>query len=201
MVKLLTDGSGRGRPGANHRRECAGPKGDEATMSMLARINGEGTLTVRATKAASDTVLAKIIRMVGDAHARRAAGRAMGGEVRPHLHAGIVMAARHCQLPCCRRAFSRGGAWGYLVLQRTRAAGDRLPVCLWSSRLRSPSSPRSPPQRAPWCADQGRGICRSAPGKHHCTGHGQDRHDHHGRARGRGGASAWRRASAHAISE
>ena len=35
-------------------------------------INGEGTLTVRATRAASDTVLAKIIRMVGDAHARRA---------------------------------------------------------------------------------------------------------------------------------
>jgi len=35
-------------------------------------INGEGTLTVRATKTASDTVLAKIIRMVGDAHARRA---------------------------------------------------------------------------------------------------------------------------------
>lgn len=35
-------------------------------------INGEGTLTVRATKAASDTVVAKIIRMVGDAHARRA---------------------------------------------------------------------------------------------------------------------------------
>ena len=35
-------------------------------------INGEGTLTVRATRAASDTVLAKIIRMVGDAHTRRA---------------------------------------------------------------------------------------------------------------------------------
>lgn len=35
-------------------------------------INGEGTLTVRAIKEASDTVLAKIIRMVGDAHARRA---------------------------------------------------------------------------------------------------------------------------------
>ena len=35
-------------------------------------INGEGTLTVRATKAASGTMLAKIIRMVGDAHARRA---------------------------------------------------------------------------------------------------------------------------------
>ncbi len=35
-------------------------------------INGEGTLKICATKTASDTVLAKIIRMVGDAHARRA---------------------------------------------------------------------------------------------------------------------------------
>ncbi|WP_299832044.1 cation-translocating P-type ATPase [uncultured Roseobacter sp.] len=35
-------------------------------------INGEGTLTVWATKAASDTVLSKIIRMVGDAYSRRA---------------------------------------------------------------------------------------------------------------------------------
>ena len=35
-------------------------------------INGEGTLTVRATKSASDTVLSKIIRMVGDAHSKRA---------------------------------------------------------------------------------------------------------------------------------
>jgi len=35
-------------------------------------INGEGTLTVRATKTATGTVLSKIIRMVGDAHSRRA---------------------------------------------------------------------------------------------------------------------------------
>ncbi|MCD9147350.1 heavy metal translocating P-type ATPase [Pseudophaeobacter sp. MA21411-1] len=35
-------------------------------------INGEGSLTVAASKAASDTVLAKITRMVGEAHARRA---------------------------------------------------------------------------------------------------------------------------------
>ncbi len=35
-------------------------------------INGEGTLTVQATKSASDTVLSKIIRMVGDAHSKRA---------------------------------------------------------------------------------------------------------------------------------
>ncbi|RMH48630.1 MAG: cation-translocating P-type ATPase [Alphaproteobacteria bacterium] len=35
-------------------------------------INGEGTLIVRATKPATDTVLARIIRMVSDAHSRRA---------------------------------------------------------------------------------------------------------------------------------
>ena len=35
-------------------------------------INGEGTLTVRVTQVASDTVLSKVIRMVGDAHSRRA---------------------------------------------------------------------------------------------------------------------------------
>ncbi|PHS22329.1 MAG: heavy metal translocating P-type ATPase [Robiginitomaculum sp.] len=35
-------------------------------------VNGEGTLIVRASKIAGDTVLARIIRMVGDAHSRRA---------------------------------------------------------------------------------------------------------------------------------
>ncbi len=35
-------------------------------------INGEGSLTIEASKLAADTVLAKIIRMVGEAHARRA---------------------------------------------------------------------------------------------------------------------------------
>ncbi|PHQ85322.1 MAG: heavy metal translocating P-type ATPase [Thalassobium sp.] len=35
-------------------------------------INGVGTLTVKATKPASDTVLSRIIRMVGEAHSRRA---------------------------------------------------------------------------------------------------------------------------------
>ena len=35
-------------------------------------INGDGTLTVEATKAAEDTMLARIIHMVEDAHARRA---------------------------------------------------------------------------------------------------------------------------------
>lgn len=35
-------------------------------------VNGDGTLTIRATKAARDTTLARIIRMVEEAHARRA---------------------------------------------------------------------------------------------------------------------------------
>lgn len=35
-------------------------------------INGEGTLTVESTKAASDTTLARITQMVGEAHSRRA---------------------------------------------------------------------------------------------------------------------------------
>uniref|UniRef100_UPI00404896A4 heavy metal translocating P-type ATPase n=1 Tax=Yoonia sp. TaxID=2212373 RepID=UPI00404896A4 len=35
-------------------------------------INGDGSLTVRATKLAGDTVLSRIIRMVGEAHSRRA---------------------------------------------------------------------------------------------------------------------------------
>lgn len=35
-------------------------------------INGDGTLTVEATKAADDTTLARIIRMVEEAHSRRA---------------------------------------------------------------------------------------------------------------------------------
>lgn len=43
--------------------------GDEV---FAGTINGDGTLTIRATKPATDTVLAKITRMVGDAHARRA---------------------------------------------------------------------------------------------------------------------------------
>ena len=44
-------------------------QGDEV---FAGTINGEGTLTVEATKPASDTVLARITRMISDAHERRA---------------------------------------------------------------------------------------------------------------------------------
>ncbi|MCV0425629.1 MAG: cadmium-translocating P-type ATPase [Roseibium sp.] len=43
--------------------------GDEV---FAGTINGDGSLTIRATKLATDTVLAKITRMVSDAHSRRA---------------------------------------------------------------------------------------------------------------------------------
>ncbi len=43
--------------------------GDEV---FAGTVNGEGTLIIRATKRAGDTVLAQIIKMVGEAHARRA---------------------------------------------------------------------------------------------------------------------------------
>lgn len=45
---------------------------DSGDTVYAGSINGDGSLTVEATKLASDTVLAKITRMVGDAHARRA---------------------------------------------------------------------------------------------------------------------------------
>ena len=67
----VVEGAGAVDPAPITGESALYPKelGDEVYAGT---INGEGTLTVRATKAASDTVLAKIIRMVGDAHARRA---------------------------------------------------------------------------------------------------------------------------------
>jgi Cd2+/Zn2+-exporting ATPase len=67
----VTDGAGAVDQAPITGESALVPKepGDEVYAGT---INGEGTLTVRATKAASDTVLAKIVRMVGDAHARRA---------------------------------------------------------------------------------------------------------------------------------
>ncbi len=67
----VTDGAGAVDQAPITGESALVPKevGDEVYAGT---INGEGTLTVRATKAASDTVLSKIIRMVGDAHARRA---------------------------------------------------------------------------------------------------------------------------------
>ncbi|MEL6219022.1 MAG: cation-translocating P-type ATPase [Pseudomonadota bacterium] len=73
-------------------------------------INGEGTLTVRATKAASDTVLAKIIRMVGDAHARRAPVEQWVAKF-ARIYTPIVMAL--AILIALVPPLLLGGDWGY----------------------------------------------------------------------------------------
>lgn len=67
----VTDGAGAVDQAPITGESALVPKeaGDEVYAGT---INGEGTLTVRATKPASGTVLAKIIRMVGDAQSRRA---------------------------------------------------------------------------------------------------------------------------------
>ena len=73
-------------------------------------INGEGTLTVRATKLASDTVLAKIIRMVGDAHARRASVEQWVAKfARIYTPIVMVLAIAIAVLP----PLLMGGAWDY----------------------------------------------------------------------------------------
>jgi Cd2+/Zn2+-exporting ATPase len=73
-------------------------------------INGEGTLTVRATKAAADTVLAKITRMVGDAHSRRAPVEQWVAKfARIYTPAVMALAVALAILP----PLIAGGAWGF----------------------------------------------------------------------------------------
>ena len=73
-------------------------------------INGEGTLTIRATKLASDTVLAKIIRMVGDAHSRRAEVEQWVTKfARIYTPAVMALAVAIAVLP----PLVAGGAWGF----------------------------------------------------------------------------------------
>ena len=82
-------------------------RGDEVYAGT---INGEGTLTVRATKTASDTVLAKIIRMVGDAHARRAPVEQWVAKF-ARIYTPIVMALAIAIALLPPLIF--GGAWDY----------------------------------------------------------------------------------------
>ena len=73
-------------------------------------INGEGTLIVRATKAASDTVLAKIVRMVGDAHSRRAeVEQWVTRFARVYTPAVMALAVAIALLP----PLVAGGEWGF----------------------------------------------------------------------------------------
>ena len=112
--RIPLDGEVTGGAGAVDQAPITGesaliPKeaGDEVYAGT---INGEGTLTVRATKAASDTVLAKIIRMVGDAHARRAPVEQWVAKF-ARIYTPIVMALAVAIALLPPLIF--GGAWDY----------------------------------------------------------------------------------------
>jgi len=73
-------------------------------------INGDGTLTVRATKPASDTVLSRIIRMVGEAHAKRAdVEQWVAKFARIYTPVVMILAIAIAVLP----PLAFGGAWDY----------------------------------------------------------------------------------------
>ena len=105
----VTDGAGAVDQAPITGESALVPKepGDEVYAGT---INGEGTLTVRATKAASDTVLAKIIRMVGDAHARRAPVEQWVAKF-ARVYTPIVMALAIAIVFVPPLVF--GGAWNY----------------------------------------------------------------------------------------
>ena len=84
-------------------------RGDEVYAGT---INGEGTLTVQATKAASETVLARIIRMVGDAHSRRAPVEQWVAKF-ARIYTPVVMALAIAIALLPPLVF--GGAWNYWV--------------------------------------------------------------------------------------
>ena len=73
-------------------------------------INGDGSLTVRATKPANDTVLSRIIRMVGEAHSRRAEVEQWVAKfARIYTPIVMVMAIAIAVLP----PLAFAGAWDY----------------------------------------------------------------------------------------
>ena len=105
----VTDGAGAvdQAPITGESAPVAKEPGDEVYAGT---INGEGTLTVRATKLASDTVLAKIIRMVGDAHARRAPVEQWVAKfARIYTPVVMVLAVAIALLP----PLLLGGAWDF----------------------------------------------------------------------------------------
>jgi len=80
--------------------------GDEV---FAGTINGDGLLEVESTKAATDTTLARIIRMVSDAHSRRAAAEQWVERfARVYTPAVMVLALLVFALP----PLLFGGAWG-----------------------------------------------------------------------------------------
>ena len=88
-------------------------------------INAEGVLEVRATKAAGDTTVARIIKMVEEAQQQRAPGAAFRRYLRQILHAGGHGARCH---PRHRAAPAFRPTVGHLDLPGSRAARHCLPM-------------------------------------------------------------------------
>jgi len=105
----VTDGIGgvNQAPITGESAEVAKEPGDEVYAGT---INGDGTLTVRATKPASDTVLSRIIRMVSDAHSRRAdVEQWVAKFARIYTPIVMLLAIAIAVLP----PLAFGGAWDY----------------------------------------------------------------------------------------
>ncbi|WP_245577360.1 heavy metal translocating P-type ATPase [Nisaea denitrificans] len=106
---VVTDGAGAVDQAPITGESALVPKGPGDDV-YAGTINGEGTLTVRATKVASDTVLAKIVRMVGDAHSRRAeVEQWVTRFARVYTPAVMALAVAIALLP----PLIAGGAWGF----------------------------------------------------------------------------------------
>ena len=107
-------------------RACRSPRsrGDEV---FAGTINGDGALEVRGHDgAAEDTTLARIIRMVEEAQARRAPSE-QWVERFARVYTPAMMAPRSPSCRACRR-WSLGASLGDVVLPRARPAGHRLPL-------------------------------------------------------------------------
>jgi len=105
----VTDGIGgvNQAPITGESAEVTKEPGDEVYAGT---INGVGSLTVRATKPASDTVLSRIIRMVGEAHSRRAEVEQWVAKfARIYTPIVMIMAIAIAVLP----PLVMGGAWDY----------------------------------------------------------------------------------------
>ena len=176
-------GSTRPRSPARACRSRKAP-GDEV---FAGTINGDGALTVESTKPASDTTLARIIRMVGEAQSRRAPSE-QWVEKFARYYTPAVMALALAVLLVPPLFF--GGSWARLVLPVARPARHRLPVRarhLDAGEHRGRAGRRGAERRA----HQGRRV-RRGPGPAEGRRDRQDRDAHRGQAGRRRGRAAER---------
>ena len=118
----------RREPGPDHRRERTGRRKSPGDEVFAGTINGDGALRIESTRAAADTTLARIIRLVGEAQSRRGPSE-QWVEKFARVYTPTVMLLAPGNLP--RAAARAGRRLARLVLPGAGAAGDRLPLCAW----------------------------------------------------------------------